>query len=230
MAKKILICLPLAATAMLLYLYFSPNQRGLETGSEEVSSLAEETQPVGKPRVLIIGDSLTEGYGLSEKEAFPSLLQTKMRQKDFPDAAVINAGTSGATSAFCLRTLRFQTKHMPPDHLLVALGANDALRGVTPSETERNLARCLEFAKEKGIRVTLIGMMAPPNYGIKFPEEFSAIYPRLKDRFGVHFIPFLLEGVAGEPRLNLPDGIHPNKQGYEVVAQHVWGFLKGHLR
>ena len=180
----------------------------------------------GSPRILIIGDSLTEGYNLTEQEAYPAKLEAIMKKSGHPTAKVVNAGTSGATSAFGLRTLRFQSKFYKPDYLILALGANDGLRGVKPHETQKNLALVIEKAQSLKIKVILVGMEAPPNYGRDFPKEFRKIYPKLADTYKVNFIPFLLEGVAGEPHLNLPDGIHPNAKGYDKIAEHLWNTLK----
>lgn len=183
-----------------------------------------------KPRILIVGDSLTEGYGVQPNQAYPHLLQLKMRQEGTKEAIVINAGTSGATSAFGLRTLKFQVKRKKPDFLILALGANDALRGITPKQTEKNLAECLKYAKSHNIKTILVGMMAPPNYGTKFPKDFAAIFPRLQKAFSVPLIPFLLKGVAGESELNLPDGIHPNPKGYKIISEHLWESIKEHIK
>ena len=193
-------------------------------------SLMTSFPVLGSPRILIIGDSLTEGYGVSPQEAYPVKLEKIIRSSQLKKATVVNAGTSGATSAFGLRTLKFQAKHKIPDLLILALGANDALRGISTKETQKNLDLTISFAKSKKIKTILVGMLAPPNYGIKFPKEFAAIYEALSKKHNIPLVPFLLTGVAGNPDLNLPDGIHPNEKGYDVVAQHVWNSIKEHLQ
>lgn len=180
-----------------------------------------------KPRILVVGDSLTEGYNVPPQSSYPALLQAKLRSGGFAQATVVNAGTSGATSAFGVRTLKFQLKHQVPDFLILALGANDGLRGVAVHETKKNLSEAISLAQSKGVKVILAGMLAPPNYGRKFPQEFRDIFPELAKKHKVKLIPFLLDGVAGEPELNLADGIHPNEKGYQIVAENVYKVVKG---
>ncbi len=182
------------------------------------------------PRILVIGDSLTEGYGVEPDEAYPALLQKLLRSHGKPQAEVINAGTSGATSAFGLRTLRFQSKHQKPDYLLLALGANDALRGLPTASTEKNLAAVITEAQSLGIKTILLGMLAPPNQGATFVKDFAAIYDKLATTYQIKLVPFLLEGVAAKSQYNQPDGIHPNPKGYELIAQNIFNQLKDDLK
>jgi acyl-CoA thioesterase-1 len=175
----------------------------------------------GKPRILAIGDSLTEGYGVPKEVSYPTVLQAKLRATGMPDAVVVNAGTSGATSAFGTKTLRFHLKKAKPDLVILALGANDGLRGLSTKDSEKNINDTIVAAKAAGCKVLLVGMQAPPNYGKKFPADFAAIFPKLAKEQGVPLVPFLLDHVAGEPKLNNPDGIHPNEEGYKIVAEQL---------
>lgn len=181
---------------------------------------------LANPRILVVGDSLTAGLGVSAEAAYPTLLQKKLRSSGMKDAVVVNAGTSGATTAFGVKTMRFHLKRARPDLVIYALGANDALRGIEPAVTERNVEEAITLAEKEKLPFILAGMKAPPNYGAKFPKEFEAIYPRLAKKHKLPFLPFLLEGVAGEPAFNQPDGIHPNEKGHEVMAETVFRAVK----
>lgn len=173
---------------------------------------------VGKT-VLFLGDSLTEGYQLPKEEAYPAVIEKELKQK-FPDLKVINGGVSGATSASGLKRLDWYLK-AAPDIMVLALGANDGLRGLNPKETEKNLSLTIEKAKSRGITIILAGMKMPPNYGEKYRLEFEKVFENLAKKYQLRFIPFLLEGVGGISNLNLPDGIHPNKKGHEMMAKTV---------
>ena len=179
------------------------------------------------PTILALGDSLTFGYEVDSKYSWPSLVEKKLRSAGMKEARVINAGSSGATSAFGFQTLRFHLRKQKPDWLILALGANDGLRGLKPSQTEKNLAKVIEFAQEKGIKVLLLGMKAPPNYGSEFSGAFEKLFGDLKEKYKTEFIPFFLEGVAGEAKYNQADGIHPNPEGYGVIAENFKN--KGYL-
>jgi acyl-CoA thioesterase-1 len=176
------------------------------------------------PVVLCLGDSLTEGFGVSPEQAFPSLVEQRMRRSGLPNARVINAGISGSTSASAASRLRWQLRAQP-DVLVLALGANDGLRGLDLAATRRNLEAAIALAKEAGVRVVLAGMRLPPNYGPSYTREFEALFPELAAEQGAALIPFLLDGVAARPELNLADGIHPNARGYERVADNVLAVL-----
>jgi acyl-CoA thioesterase-1 len=172
------------------------------------------------PVVLCLGDSLTEGYGVAPEQSYPSLLERRLRAAGHPEARVINAGISGSTSASAASRLRWQLA-AAPDVLILALGANDGLRGVDLAETRKNLDSAIALAREAGVRVVLAGMKLPPNYGRDYTSGFESLFPELARERDVALIPFLLDGVAARPELNLPDGIHPNARGYERVVENV---------
>ena len=174
-------------------------------------------------RILILGDSLTEGYGVPLHQAYPALLQEHLRAS-FPKIGehlqVINAGIGGSTSASGMARLRWHLR-AKPQLLVLALGANDMLRGLPAKATEQNLRATLQLARDESIPMILAGIRVPPNYGKKYQHEFEAIFPRLAREFRIPFIPFLLEGVAGVRELNQEDGIHPNERGQARIVQTV---------
>lgn len=173
--------------------------------------------------VVCLGDSLTEGYGIAPEQSYPSRLEEMLQEAGQP-VKVVNAGISGSTSASAVGRLRWQLK-ADPDLVVIALGGNDGLRGVDVASTRANLSRAIALARDAGVEVLLAGMKIPPNYGPEYTREFEAIFPSLAEEHGVAFLPFLLEGVAAMPELNLPDGIHPNARGSERVARNVLAAL-----
>ncbi len=173
---------------------------------------------LGEPlRIAVLGDSLVAGYGLDKAAAFPARLEAHLKQRGYP-VEVINAGVSGDTSAGGLARLDW-TLADQPDLMIVELGANDALRGLDPAETEENLHAILTRLQERGIQPLLAGMKAPRNLGESYYTKFDRLYPELAQRHQVPLYPFILAGVAGEPDLNLADGIHPNAAGVEVMVR-----------
>ncbi len=170
--------------------------------------------------IVFLGDSLTEGYGLEKSEAFPYLFEQALKAKGYKDIKVINAGISGSTSASALSRVKWYLR-IKPTILVLALGANDGLRGLDPQAMKKNLAMAIKLALERNIQVVLAGIKIPPNYGIQYTKEFEAVYPQLAEEFKIPFIPFLLDGVAARPEMNLPDGIHPNSRGHQIIARHV---------
>lgn len=177
-------------------------------------------------RVLILGDSLTAGFGLPKEAAFPAHLQTLAEEAGFP-VEIVNAGVSGETTAGGLRRVNWMLRQ-PVDIFVLALGGNDVLRGFDPQVTRDNLTAILEQVVQKYPDATLVlaGMLAPPNMGAEYQQAFAAVYPEVAKAEDAVLIPFLLEGVAGDAELNLPDGIHPNAAGHRAVAAHVWTFLE----
>ncbi len=174
--------------------------------------------------VVALGDSLTAGLGVSAEEAYPALLDARLHREGFA-YRVVNAGVSGDTSAGGLRRLDWVLR-LHPEIVIVALGANDGLRGQPPAALRDNLMHIVERARAAGARVLLAGMRMPPNYGDEYAREFAAVYPAVARATGVPLAPFLLEGVAGNPRLNQPDGIHPTAEGQRVIAERLWPHLR----
>jgi len=174
--------------------------------------------------IAALGDSLTAGLGVSPEEAYPAVLEARLRREGF-EYRVINAGVSGDTSAGGLRRIDWVLK-LRPDVVIVALGANDGLRGQAPDVLRDNLTRIIERARAAGARVLLAGMRVPPNYGDDYARAFAGVYPAVARATGVPLAPFLLDGVAGDARLNQPDGIHPTVEGQRVIAERLWPYLK----
>jgi acyl-CoA thioesterase-1 len=173
---------------------------------------------------VFLGDSLTAGLGLVETQSYPGLLQERMDADGFK-FEVVNAGVSGDTSAGGLRRLDWALQE-DVRILVVALGANDGLRGLSVKDMKQNLGQIIEAARAKGVLVILAGMEAPPNYGVEYAASFRQAYRDLALQHRVLFVPFLLDKVAGQPALNQADGIHPNAQGAAIVADTVWSVLK----
>jgi len=188
-----------------------------------VASAASAT-PRADHVVVALGDSLTAGLGVGVEEAYPALLEARLRREGF-DYRVVNAGVSGDTSAGGLRRLDWALK-LKPQVLIVALGANDGLRGQPPAALRANLTQIVERARGAGARVLLAGMRVPPNYGDEYARAFAAVYTSVARATGVPLAPFLLDGVAGDPRLNQADGIHPTAEGQRVIAEHLWPHLR----
>ncbi|ELR73203.1 Arylesterase precursor [Fulvivirga imtechensis AK7] len=179
--------------------------------------------------IIFFGDSITAGYGLSKEQAFPALIENKLKSKAHK-YRVINAGLSGETSAGGLSRIDWILRQ-PVDIFVLELGANDGLRGLPPAETKKNLQGIIDkvLAKNPNVKIVIAGMMVPPNLGQDYSKEFKSIFPELAKKNDALLIPFLLEGVAGDRDLNLADGIHPNVKGHEVVADNVYHALKGLL-
>lgn len=164
----------------------------------------------------MLGDSITAGYGLAAGEELPVQLQQALKSHDI-EAIVENAGVSGDTTAGGLSRFDWAVQGQP-DLIVIALGANDGLRGIDPADTRRNLAAIIEQAQSRGASVLLAGMLAPPNMGADYGASFNAIYPELASTHDVLLYPFLLDGVAADPVLNQQDGIHPNAEGARIIA------------
>jgi acyl-CoA thioesterase-1 len=176
--------------------------------------------------ILFFGNSLTAGYGLSPDEAFPAIAAELLQQKG-KAVKVINGGLSGETSAGGLTRIDWMLRQ-PVDILVLELGANDGLRGLPLEQTRLNLQGIINKARAKNpkIKIVIAGMMVPPNMGPEYSEKFQQLFKDLAQKNQAVLIPFLLEGVAGHPHLNLPDGIHPNAAGHRIVAQTVLQYLE----
>jgi acyl-CoA thioesterase I len=178
----------------------------------------------GPPIVIFLGDSLTAGLGLDAAQAYPAILGSRFAAQGKP-LRVINAGVSGDTTAGGLRRLAWLLKQKP-EALVVGLGANDGLRGVPLVDIERNLREIVRRSQAAGVRVLLLGMQIPPNYGPAYAGGFTAMYPRIAKDLDVPLVPFLLKDVGGVPELNQADGIHPTAVGQRKVADTVYPYLR----
>jgi acyl-CoA thioesterase I len=198
-----------------------------QTTAAATPSSAPATSASGepiRPKVVALGDSLTAGFGLVESQSYPALLQQKIDTDGFM-FEVVNAGVSGDTTAGGLRRLDWALEG-DVKVLIVALGGNDGLRGLSVGEMKANLTKIIEQARERNILVILAGMEAPPNYGQEYATAFRSTFMEVAREQRVLYIPFLLHKVAGDPSLNLGDGIHPNAQGAAIVSDTVWNVLR----
>tara|TARA_X000000950_G_scaffold215997_1_gene259940 strand:+ start:9586 stop:10275 length:690 start_codon:yes stop_codon:yes gene_type:complete len=216
-----------------LCLVFLLGSLACSEGYEEARTTATKAPPNNSFKILILGDSLTEGYGILEKEAYPNLLEGKLNQELTPQTEttyqVINGGITGATSSGGVSRIDWFLQAQP-DFLILALGGNDGLRGVPVSETKENLSKILGTAAKHQIPALLAGMKIPPNYGLTYTSEFAQMYQDLAEHHHIPRIPFLLEGVGGDPKFNLPDRIHPNPAGHEIIAETVYQSLARQLK
>ena len=174
--------------------------------------------------ILAFGNSLTAGFGVSDNESYPSRLQNVLIQNGYPHK-VINAGVSGDTTAGGLRRIKWLMKHTP-EVVILELGANDGLRGLSIKAMEFNLDKIIGVCEEHGAKVLLTGMKVPPNYGEEYTVEFEKVFIRLAEKYDLSLVPFFLEGVAGVREYTQPDGIHPLGSGYSIVVQTIWKYLK----
>jgi len=185
---------------------------------------AQDAEPV----IVALGDSLTAGHGVEAHEAYPARLEALLRREGYR-YRVVNAGVSGDTTAGGLRRVDWVLR-AHPEVAIVALGANDGLRGLSVAAMRSNLERIVRRLQKAGARVLLAGMRLPPNYGADYAAEFAAAFPAVARRTGASLMPFLLDGVAARPALNQADGIHPNAAGQQAVAERLWPYLKPLLR
>ncbi len=177
-----------------------------------------------RPRIVAFGDSLTAGLGVQGDEAYPAQLQRRLDHLNY-QYRVINAGVSGDTTAGGLRRVPWILNNKP-ELVIVELGANDGLRGLSVDQTKNNLRQIVQRLLEAGATVVLAGMKLPPNYGKDYTTSFEAVYPAIAREYHLPLIPFFLEGVGGSSSLNQADGIHPTKEGYEIIVEQVVKILK----
>ena len=182
------------------------------------------TKTYSQLKIVALGDSLTEGFGVRNEEAYPSLLQEELLKKGYK-VKVINAGVSGSTSASAYSRLKWHMR-IYPDIVILALGGNDGLRGLDLVHMKNNLIKAIELAKSKKVQILLAGMQIPPNYGKKYAESFKEVFYELAREYQLPFIPFLLKDVGAVPILNLSDGIHPNPEGHQIMAKTVIKYLE----
>ena len=179
-------------------------------------------------RILFLGDSITAGLGVEKEQAYPHLVGEALKHMGYKDIHIINAGISGSTSASALSRLQWHSR-IKPDILVLALGANDGLRGLSTQEMKTNLDTAIQYALDQGIKVILAGMEIPPNYGSQYTKNFRNVFRDLALKHNISFMPFLLKDVGGVARLNQPDGIHPNQQGHQIIAKNILPYILENL-
>jgi acyl-CoA thioesterase I len=194
-----------------------------------VAGLAFAAPAHAAERIIVaFGDSLTAGFGVTPEDSYPARLQARLRAEGY-DYRVVNAGASGDTTAGGLRRVDWALKNKP-DIVIVALGANDAMRGQNLASVRANLDAIVARFQKAGARVLVAGMEVPPNYGARYAADFRRLYADVARTRKAAFLPFLLDGVAGNPRFNQPDGIHPTAEGYRIVVDHLWPHVEPMLK
>lgn len=178
--------------------------------------------------ILFLGDSLTEGLGVSKEEAFPKLVENMIQSELKKDITIINGGVSGSTTSDALSRLKWYLKKNPYI-VFIALGANDGLRGLDLEKSKENLEEIIQHAQNSNAKVLLSGMLIPPNYGEEYSKRFKEMYEEIKNKYQLKSMPFLLDEVAGVQNLNQIDGIHPNVEGHKIIAKNVFTFIKEEL-
>lgn len=180
--------------------------------------------------ILFLGDSLTEGYGVSQESTYTYLLQEKLKKNSI-NWIVINSGISGSTSASGPGRAKWILKSKEkPNIVVIVLGANDGLRGLPIAAMKKNLLETIKILSEGGVRPILGALMVPPNYGQNYSDEFKKVFVDISKKENVLLMPFILKNVAGKANLNLADGIHPNEKGHQLIAQDIFDFLKPILK
>ena len=175
-------------------------------------------------KIIFLGDSLSEGYGISKEDSFPSIIDREFKKQNL-NIEIINAGISGSTTSTAESRLRWLIKTKSA-YVFLALGANDGLRGIDLELIQKNLLNTINLAKENNIKIFLAGMQMPPNYGKEYSESFKNIFIEVAKETNTPLLPFLLQDVAGVKDLNQGDGIHPNEEGHKIIARNVLKFLK----
>lgn len=178
--------------------------------------------------LLFLGDSLTEGLGVSKEDAYPHLVETLIQSELKKSITIINGGVSGSTTSDGLARLKWYLKKKP-SIVFIALGTNDGLRGLDLNESQKNLEEIIKLAQESHAKVLLAGMLIPPNYGPAYSERFKQMYEQLKVKYTLKSMTFLLDGVAGKKEFNQRDGIHPNEEGHKYIAKKVFEFITENL-
>ena len=210
-------------TALLVFLLVFPGMVACSNESPSAGSRPESQGSEGaRPGTIVaVGDSLTAGYGVDETEAYPALLEKRLLRDGF-NYKVVNAGISGETSSGTRSRIEWVIRSLKPDMIILETGANDGLRGVDPTLLEKNLDEIVTIVKANGIDILLAGMKMPPNLGPAHTARFSSVYPKIARKHQIPLMPFFLESVAGNPRYNLPDRMHPNPEGYRRILDDIY--------
>jgi acyl-CoA thioesterase-1 len=182
-----------------------------------------------KRKIVAFGDSLTAGFGLLENESYPYLLQEKLKADGY-DYEVLNAGVSGDTTAGGLERIDWSLGQKNVEIIIIELGANDLLRGLSPDQMKQNLDKMIRKAKAKNVKVLLCGMLSPPSMGAQYQADYVNTFKDLADEHEVEFMPFIVQGIALDPKLNQADGIHPNAEGEKIMTDNIYKALKPILK
>jgi acyl-CoA thioesterase-1 len=193
-----------------------------------IISMFVSSMSLAQKKLIILGDSLSEGYGVSKDLAYPALLEIKVKTELKKNYKIINASVSGSTTASAVGRLKWLIKQKP-DLIFLFLGANDGLRGLKLEDSEKNLAQAIELVQKENVKVILGGLYLPPNYGKDYTEKFKKIYTSLAVKYKLPLVPFVIDKVAGDPRYNLTDGIHPNEEGHKIIANTIYEAIRNLL-
>jgi acyl-CoA thioesterase-1 len=202
---------------------------GNESASKDAGSKTAAAKQTSRKTIVAVGDSLTAGLGVDESTAYPALLQRKLAGDGYP-FNVVNAGVSGETSSGTLSRIKWVISALKPDIIILETGANDGLRGIDPDVLKKNLDRIVSIIKANHIKVLLCGMKMLPNLGPEYIKAFAGVYPEIARKYEIPLMPFFLEGVAGDPRLNQPDGLHPTAKGYRRIVEHLYPYVLGVIK
>jgi len=223
-----------ASIAFLFLVFYAcdtpiPEESAVNAPIENTTTTKQETVENDKKTIVFFGNSLSAAYGIEATQGFVGLTAQRIDSLGLP-YEIVNAGLSGETTAGGKTRIEWILRQ-PVDIFILELGGNDALRGIDPEDSYKNLKFIVEKVKEKypSAKIVLAGMEAPPNLGPEFTSKFRQMYPKLAKEYNASLIPFLLDGVGGIPELNLPDGIHPTPEGHQIVAKNVWAVLENLL-
>jgi acyl-CoA thioesterase I len=212
-----------AITLMMVFFLHLAGCSG-ESVSNEAASKTAAAEQTTRRTIVAVGDSLTAGLGVDESAAYPAQLQRKLSDDGYY-FNVVNAGISGETSSGALSRIEWVISALKPDIIILETGANDGLRGIDPDILKKNLDRIVYFIKANNIEVLLCGMKMLPNMGPEYSKAFTRVYPEVAQKHAIPMIPFFLEGVAGDPRFNQPDRLHPTAKGYRRVVDHIYPYV-----
>ena len=213
---------PVTLFVAVFFFYFIGCGNG--PASNDAASKSTASKRAAEKTIVAVGDSLTAGLGVDESSAYPALLQRKLNEAGY-HFNVVNAGVSGETSSGALSRIQWVISALKPDIIILETGANDGLRGISPDILRKNLNRIISIIKANNIKVLLCGMKMLPNLGPEYVNAFSRIYPEIARKYAIPLVPFFLEGVAGDPRFNQPDGLHPTAKGYRRIVDHIYPYV-----
>lgn len=194
-----------------------------------LASLPAHSAPANAPKILVFGDSLSAAYGIPKEQGWVALLQQQLKEQSL-NHQVINASISGETTSGGVTRLKKLLELHQPDFIMIQLGANDGLRGLPVADMRRNLTAMIELSQQSGVKVSLLGIMIPPNYGPRYTQEFRESYTLLAQQYKLPLVPFLLEGVAGKSEFIQEDGLHPTSTAQPIVLDNVWKVLAPQLK
>jgi len=212
-----------AVTLTMVFCLYLVGCSGESASNDAASKTATTKQPTRKT-IVAVGDSLTAGLGVNESEAYPAQLQKKLADDGYY-FNIVNAGVSGETSSGTLSRIEWVISVLEPDIIILETGANDGLRGIDPDILKKNLDRIVSIIKAHNIKVLLCGMKMIPNMGPEYTKAFTRVYPEIAQKHSIPLIPFFLKEIAGDPRFNQPDRLHPTAKGYRRIVDYIYPYV-----